>query len=127
MKSLHQIAVAVLALVLTNCVQETHLKTINLKVNMKGVENISNLRVKGQFTSPPWQDIILLTDEDNDSIYEAKIEVQAAQFGIQFKFVNNEVYELEGQDNRFIKFEYEPETFVYETEFNNPESKLTKI
>ena len=123
---LKTISIITIAALLSSCVQDTHLKTFHFKVDMSGIENINNPSVKGQFTSPPWEKAIPLTDADGDSIYEAKAEVQAAQFGIQFKFVNNDEYELEGQDNRFIKFEYEPENFTYEAIYNNKESKITK-
>ncbi|GGI57319.1 hypothetical protein GCM10011444_16280 [Winogradskyella haliclonae] len=111
---------------MTSCIQETHLKTINFKVNMRGLDTISNPGVRGQFTSPAWEELVPLTDENNDSIYEAKVEFQAAQYDIKFKFVNNDEYELQNQPNRSIKFEYEPESFTYEATYNNPEAKNTK-
>lgn len=120
------VIIALIFLSSLSCVQETHLKTIHVKVDMSSVESIKEPGIKGQFTSPSWQETLLLTDENNDGIYEAKIEVQAAQFGIEFKFVNNNEYELQGQDNRFVKFEYKPETFIYEATFNNQVAKITK-
>ena len=110
-----------------SCVQETHLKTFNFKVDMKGVANINNPGIRGQFTSPSWKELIPLTDTNKDSIYEAKVEFTAAQYDIKFKFENNGEYELENQPNRSIKFEYEPETFIYEATYNNPENTTTKI
>ncbi|RNC87192.1 MAG: hypothetical protein ED556_07160 [Winogradskyella sp.] len=127
MKTLFKsIYIITIATFLSSCVQETHLKTFHFKVDMSGIENINNPSVKGQFTTPSWEKAIPLTDADGDSIYEANVEIQAAQFGIHFKFVNNDEYELQDQNNRFIKFEYEPENFTYEAIYNNSESKITK-
>ena len=126
MKTIKLIAIVVLTLMTSSCVQETHLKTIIFKVDMRGAENISNLGVKGQFSSPSWEKTIPLTDENNDNIYEAQVEFRAAQYDVEFKFVKNDEYELQDMPNRSIKFEYKPETFVYSATFNNPKSKITK-
>jgi len=109
-----------------SCVQETHLKTIYLKVNMSNEASINNPVVMGQFTNPAWEKAIPLTDENNDGIYEAKVELKVAQFDVEFKFKNNDMYELQNQNNRSITFEYEPETFIYEAVFNQSEAKITK-
>ncbi|MFD1061656.1 hypothetical protein ACFQ1Q_00245 [Winogradskyella litorisediminis] len=126
MKNYKSLLVLIAILIITSCVQETHLKTITFKVDMRGLDNITNPGVRGQFTSPAWKALVPLTDENNDSIYEAKVEFQAAQYDIKFKFVNNDEYELQNQPNRSIKFEYEPENFTYEATFNTPEAKTTK-
>ena len=126
MKNHKSILFLIAVLLITSCVQETHLKTINFKVDMRGLDTINNPGVRGQFTSPAWKELIPLTDENNDSIYEAKVEFQAAQYDIKFKFVNDGEYELKNQPNRSIKFEYESENFTYEGTYNNPEAKTTK-
>ncbi|TCK69128.1 hypothetical protein DFQ05_0643 [Winogradskyella wandonensis] len=126
MKNYKSLLVLIAILFITSCVQETHLKTITFKVDMRGLDNITNPGVRGQFTSPAWKALVPLTDENNDSIYEAKVEFQAAQYDIKFKFVNNDEYELQNQPNRSIKFEYEPENFTYEATINNPKAKTTK-
>lgn len=111
---------------ITSCVQETHLKIINFKVDMRGLDNITNPGVRGQFTSPAWKKFIPLTDKNNDSIYEAKVEFQAAQYDIKFKFVNIDEYELMDRPNRSIQFKYEPENFTYEATYDNFSVKTIK-
>lgn len=126
MKLLKQLSIFIITLSLTNCVQETHLKTINFKIDLSAVEVINNPSVKGEFTNPSWEKAIPLTDSDNDGIYEGKVEVQSAQFGMQFKCFNNDEFELQGSDNRFITFEYKPETIIYEATYNNREETITR-
>ena len=104
---------------LNSCVQETYLKTLILQVDMNGVENIKNPGVRGQFTSPACKTVVPLKDADNDGIYEATIKVEAAQYDLSFKFVNNDSYELEGQKNRMVTLQYKPETITYKAAFNN--------
>ncbi len=108
------------ALFLSSCVQETHLKTVTFQVDMKGIENVSDVGIRGSFTPNQWTETVPLTDEDGDSIYEGTFSQKTAINQFQFKFVNqNEDYELKGKDNRVLVFKYEPETIIYKGVFND--------
>ncbi|MGV6830037.1 MAG: hypothetical protein ACWA5P_00555 [bacterium] len=123
MKLVKTVISLAIIVICSSCVQETHLKKITFKVDMTEVDSIINPGVKGQFSSPSWEVMTPLTDNDNDGIYEATVELQAAHYGINFKFVNNDEYELEIQNNRLIKFEYEPQNITYSCIFNNAEGE----
>ena len=123
MKQLKHVILLSTIILLSSCVQEKHLKTLIFKVDMQHIEHVSNPMVHGQFTSPSWDIGVPLTDIDNDGIYEGKAEIEAAQYSIQFKFKNNDTFELEGQNNRFVTLEYKPETIIYECKFDNPKGK----
>lgn len=115
-----------LGLLLSSCVQETHLKTVTFKVDMSAIENASQVGVRGQFTDNPWTETFALTDENNDGIYEGTFSEKTAVNQVQFKFVHQDGdYELKDTDNRVIKFEYKPETITYEATFNDPNGKQT--
>ena len=111
---------------LTSCVQDVHLKTVTFKVDMSNIEQPINVGVKGDFTENRWNETVALSDDNNDGIYEVTVSQKTAFNQIEFKFVNNDDYELKDSDNRILEFEYKPETIIYETTFNNPESKITK-
>ena len=128
MKNTTHILILIFALALTNCVQETHLKTVTFKVDMRQVESPSQVGIRGNFTENPWNDTLIMTDDDADGVFELTVEKKTAVNGIQFKFVNAfDQFELQDQNNRRIQFEYEPEIIVYETVFNNPQGKQTSI
>ncbi len=110
-----------------SCVQKTHIKNVTFKVDMSAVENPQNVGIRGNFTDNPWSDTAPLTDDNNDGIYEGTFSQKTAVNSVQFKFVNNGEFELDGQDNRSIQFEYKPETIVYEAVFNNPEGQQKSI
>ena len=119
--------IALACLVLSSCVQETHQKNITVAVDMTGVENVSNVGIRGNFTSPPWSETIPLEDTDGDGIYSGNFTRQAANDNISFKFVNqNDQFELQGQNNRSLQFEYKPETITYSAVFDNPEADITR-
>lgn len=109
----------IIAFLLIGCVQKEHQKTITFNLDMRGLENPTNVGVRGNFTIKPWRETVFLTDDDNDGIYTISLSRETAGYGIEFKFVNKEnIYELVGKDNREIVFEYKPETIVYSTKFN---------
>jgi len=123
----HIISILAIAILIctTSCVQETHLKTVTVKLDMNGVSTVENVGVKGNFTNPSWQQVIPLTDDDNDGIYEATLSQKTAVNAIQFKFINQGAYELKEQPNRKLEFEYKPETILYEAVFDNPKATIT--
>jgi hypothetical protein len=117
-----------MVVILTGCVQKTHQKTIQFKLDMTKVENPENVGVRGEFGSKPWNETIYFTDDDADGIFEGTVIKQTGQGGIEFKFVNhNDVFELPGQNNRVIEFKYQTETILYDATFNNPEGKTSII
>jgi hypothetical protein len=125
MKLTTPLRVAFIAIILNSCVQKTHLKTIQLKLDMTNVENPSDVGLRGEFGSNPWNETVYLADDDGDGIYEGSITKQTGQGSIEFKFVNHhEEFELQGQNNRFIIFKYHPETLIYEAVFNNTTANI---
>lgn len=123
MKIIKITAIAILALVsLGSCVQNEHVKTVTFKVDMSGVQPIGEVGLKGEFTNPSWKKTIPLTDDDHDGIYETTLSQTTAVSATEFKFVHNEVYELQNQDNRVLYFEYKPETLTYTAVWNTPDT-----
>lgn len=128
MKLLNTILSLIAVGLLCSCVQKTHLKTVTFRVNMNSTEHPQDVGIRGNFTSNPWNETIPMTSPNNDGVYEVTIEESTAVNAIEFKFVNtNNDFELKGQDNRTLVFKYQPETLVYEAEFNNPEGTQTSI
>lgn len=110
-----------------SCVQETHQKTVTFRVDMTSVPTASNVGVRGSFTANSWTETMPLTNKNGDGIYEGTFSQKTAINAIDFKFVNNDDYELKGQNNRIINFEYKPETIEYEAVFNNPNGEQIVI
>ncbi|MEM6516156.1 MAG: hypothetical protein AAF688_08225 [Bacteroidota bacterium] len=112
---------------LTNCVQERHLKTIHFKVDMRNQINFNRVGIRGDFKESQWQKTIPMTDRNNDSIYEVTISQKTAKNGFEFKYIKNDsVFELSNQGNRSISFDYESETISIESIFNQSSSIITK-
>jgi hypothetical protein len=126
MKKLLYISLLLTSILIASCVQETKPKTIHFKLDMRGVQSISNVGLRGGSKPLSWESTFLLTDHNNDSIYEGTVKLKSASYDMEFKFVNqNYQFELQEQKNRSIKFEYKPETILYEAVFNNPNEKIS--
>jgi hypothetical protein len=118
-----KLAILIIAIITASCVQEQHLKTVQVKIDMRGVEDVKSICVKGNFTNPRWKVEVPLTDENKDGVYETSLSQKTAVSGIEFKFVKNgEIYELKGKPNRVLRFEYKPENIIYSAKFNDTES-----
>ena len=111
----------------TSCVQEEHEKTVKLFVDTNGIENVQSIGIRGDFLPNQWRETVPMTDENKDGIYEISFTRETAAYGIEFKFVKNDnEFELKGQDNREIVFEYKPETIEYRTTFNDTKNTTIK-
>ena len=114
-------------LMITGCVQKTHVKKIYFTIDMRSAGSFEKVGVRGDIKPLSWQESILLTDEDMDSIYTTEVEVNTASNQLNFKFVIDESeFELDGKDNRVLPFEYKEEDLNYSTKFNQVESVITK-
>lgn len=126
MKLLKTTFAIVLLALFSSCVQDVHKKTISVSVDMNTVENHSQVGIRGNYPLS-WEETTYLNDDDNDGIYEGEFEIFTASNDISFKFVtNNDQFELDGQDNRSLTFEYKPEIIRYEAKFNDPNANITK-
>ncbi len=123
----HQAIYIVILSIFFNCVQETKPKTIQFKVDMRKVEAFKDVGIRGNTYPLSWNETLFLSDADRDSIFEGSIQLNSASYDIEFKFVNNsDDFELRDQNNRNIRFQYEPESFVYEAIFDEPKGKISK-
>ncbi|MDT0539841.1 MULTISPECIES: hypothetical protein [Croceitalea] len=113
-----------IVLMLTSCVQKEHLKEVTFEVDMNETTHNNQVGLKGEFTSPPWSEVVPMEDNNGDGIFEVTLSQKTAQNSVEFKFVNNgEEIELNGQPNRRIRFEYKPERITYSGIFNKENGK----
>ncbi|RZN78352.1 MULTISPECIES: hypothetical protein [unclassified Winogradskyella] len=94
---------------------------------MSTIKNVKTVGVRGSNLPLSWKETLFLDDKNNDGTYKTTLNLNTANYDIEFKFIKNDsIFELEKQNNRNIVFEYKPESIIYKTSFNNPESKTSK-
>ena len=112
--------ICMLLAAVSSCVQAEHVKKVTFRVDLNNYDSFNEVGIRGQFTSPPWQVTVPMSDPDNDGFFEAIIEQKTAQSSAEFKFViDNDQFELECQPNRSIRYTYQPEVILYSAVFDN--------
>ena len=120
MKLISKVLIGLVLLALSSCVQEEHTKEVTFKVDMRNYDSFTEVGIRGQFTSPPWQVTVPMSDVDKDGFFEVTVEQQTAQSSAEFKFViDNDQFELECLPNRSIRFSYQPEVILYTGVFDD--------
>lgn len=127
MKFITYIGILTILTSLASCVQKTQQKNITVMVDMNGIENISQVGIRGTYPLS-WNETTYLSDDNGDGIYENTFEIFTASQSIEFKFVNNnDSFELQNQNNRSLTFKYKPEVIVYKATYNNRNNiKITR-
>ncbi len=116
-----------LLLSLSACVQERHDKNILISVDMTGTSEFEKVGIRGDLKPLGWQESLLLEDHDKDSIYTAEVIINTASNQLNFKLVLDEdLFELEGKENRIIPFEYKTESLQYITAFDSETFEIIK-
>ena len=117
----------IFGLSLMSCVQQTHIKKVTFELDMRSVADFETVGIRGDIKPLSWQETIVLNDIDGDSIYTTSLEFDTASNQLNFKFViNDEEFELEGQNNRVLPFEYKPEELKYNSSFDQEEYSIKK-
>ncbi len=104
-------------LALTSCVQKSSKKTIILKLNVHGIENIQSVGIRGNENPLNWEYDMELKPIIKDSLYTATFSIVTGYKFTEAKFTVNGQFELNDKENRRILFD-ENDTTVYEAKFN---------
>lgn len=98
--------IAGIALITSACVQKTIPHKVQVEVDMRQMEGVESVGIRGDYPPLSWNKDFALTDPDADSIYSGNFIMDIPYDDFQFKFVmNGSVFELQGQDNRVLNFE----------------------
>ncbi len=102
---------------LTSCVQKSSKKTVILKLNVQGINNIQSVGIRGNENPLSWDYDMELQPIIKDTLYTATFSIVTGYKFTEAKFTVNSQFELNEKDNRRILFN-ENDTTVYEATFN---------
>lgn len=87
---------------------------VHFKVDMRDLL-AKNVAVKGSISPLSWETGYPLEDPDGDGIYEAQISFNTPEKSLYFKFTKDGEWELEGADNRSLRFgeAIDPKVYTY--------------
>ena len=95
-----------LALIISSCVQKTKKQKVDFFVDVREIENVTSIGVRGSTPPLNWNQNFELKDDNNDSIYTGTIVFDIPYDFVELKFVKNEdQFELNNQPNRMLLFD----------------------
>jgi PBP1b-binding outer membrane lipoprotein LpoB len=111
-------SILLLLLLLNGCVQKTYTKTVVFTLTVPHQYAPKTVGIRGDDSPLNWDQDVVMKAAANDSIYTATITFVTGYKYTSVKFVVNDEFELQDQDNRRIDFSISSDTTVYRAIFN---------
>ncbi len=103
MKNLNIMIALFLIAITTSCVQKTYQRTVIFNLDVKGINNVYKVGIRGENKPLNWnQDLEMKISKD--STYTTTVTFETGYKFAQFKFVVNDNFEFQNQDNRRVYF-----------------------
>lgn len=106
-----------LSILVTSCVQKTHKKTVVFRLNTTAINAIKKVGIRGNDKPLSWDYDTELKEIKKDSIYEITTTFETGYQFTEVKFVVNDNFEFQNEDNRRVLFS-EKDTTYFNAKFN---------
>lgn len=117
MKSIVTRIVIVFSFLVTSCVQKTYKKTVVFTLDVSEIKNIKKVGIRGNDKPLSWDYDTEMKEIKKDILYQITITGETGYKFTEVKFVVNDTFELQNEDNRRINFS-EKDTTFYKAKFN---------
>ncbi len=117
MKTIVTITAIIFSLLLTSCVQKTYKKTLVFTLDVSEIKNIKKVGIRGNDKPLSWDYDTEMKEIKKDSLYQITITGETGYKFTEVKFVVNDNFEFQNEDNRRVDFS-EKDTTFYNTKFN---------
>jgi hypothetical protein len=117
MKTKLRLTAILLALFLTSCVQKTFKKTIVFTLDASEIKNIKKVGIRGNDKPHSWDYDTEMKELKKDSLYQITITGETGYQFTEVKFVVNDNFEFQNEDNRRVVFS-EKDTTYFKAKFN---------
>ena len=117
MKNIVTIIVILLSLLLTSCVQKSYKRTVVFTLDASEFKNIKKVGIRGKDKPLSWDYDTEMKFSPNDSLYRVTTTFETGYRFTEVKFVVNDTFEFQNEDNRRVIFS-EKDTTFYKAKFN---------
>lgn len=117
MKTIITITAIILLLLEISCVQKTYKKTVVFTLDVSETNNIKKVGIRGNDKPLSWDYDTEMKEIKKDSLYQITITGETGYKFTEVKFVVNDTFEFENEDNRRVNFS-EKDTTFYKAKFN---------
>jgi hypothetical protein len=105
-------------LLLTSCVQKTYKKTVVFRLDTSEIKEVKKVGIRGNDKPLSWDYDTEMKAVKKDSLYELTVTFETGYKFTEVKFVVNDHFELQDQDNRKVVFS-KKDTCYYNAKFNH--------
>jgi hypothetical protein len=102
----------------SSCVQKTYTKTVIFQLTVPSNYQPKTVGIRGDDKPLSWEQDIAMTAVVKDSVYTTTVTFVTGYKFTSVKFVVNEEFELQDQNNRRINFSNNSDTTYYSAHFN---------
>lgn len=117
MKTILAITALLLSLLLTSCVQKSYKKIVVFTLDASEIKNIKKVGIRGNDKPLSWDNDTEMKEIKKDSLYQIIITGETGYKFTEVKFVVNDTFEFQNEDNRRVVFS-EKDTTFFKAKFN---------
>lgn len=117
MKIANGLIISLLVLFGTSCVQKSYERKVTFLLHTEQLKNIEKVGLRGKEKPLSWRQDLEMKAIKQDSLYSVTVTFLTGYKFTEVKFVVNDEFELQENDNRRIVFNENGET-IYEAIFN---------
>ena len=117
MKNIITIIAITFSLLVTSCVQKTYKKTVVFTVDASEIKNVKKVGIRGNDKPLSWDYDTEMKAIKKDSLYQITLTGETGYKFTEVKFVVNDTFELQNEDNRRVLFS-EKDTTFFKAKFN---------
>ncbi|WP_298118291.1 hypothetical protein [Flavobacterium sp.] len=117
MKNIVTITAIVFSLLVTSCVQKTYKKTVVFTLDTSEIKNVKKVGIRGNDKPLSWDYDTEMKEIKKDSLFQIIITGETGYKFTEVKFVVNDTFEFQNEDNRRILFS-EKDTTFFNAKFN---------
>ena len=118
MKNIIIVLFACFALFLSSCVQKSYDRHVKFLLDVSHVEDVKTVGIRGSNSPLSWNKNTDMTPIVKDSLYTVLTTFNTGYLGAEVKFVVNDQFELQGQENRRFPFDEKNDTTIYQAKFD---------
>jgi len=117
MKTILAITALLLSLLLTSCVQKSYKRIVVFTLDASEIKNIKKVGIRGNDKPLSWDNDTEMKEIKKDSLYQIIITGETGYKFTEVKFVVNDTFEFQNEDNRRVVFS-EKDTTFFKAKFN---------
>lgn len=113
MKNIVTIIAIVFSLLVTSCVQKTYKKTVVFTLDVSEIKKVKKVGIRGKDKPLSWDYDTEMKEITKDSLFQITISGETGYKFTEVKFVVNDTFEFQNEDNRRVLFSEKDTTFFY--------------